>query len=67
MTEANGRYPKVNSLSGFNIKWFLKLYMDPNRAIFVSNIGSCITITEDTVLADNYIRLDNTYKQKQPY
>jgi hypothetical protein len=38
--------------------------MDPNRAIFISNIGSRITIIEDTILADNYIYLDNIYKQK---
>jgi len=62
--EADGRYPKVNSLSSFDVKWFLKLYADPDRAIFVSNIGSCITVTEDTVLADDYIRLDNAHKQK---
>jgi hypothetical protein len=38
--------------------------MDPNYAIFVSNIGSYITIIEDAVLADDYICLDNVYKQK---
>jgi hypothetical protein len=67
--EVDGRHPylKVDSLPGFNIKWLLKLYTDPDRAIFVGNIGSCTTVTEDTVSADDYIPLGNVYKKKQPY
>jgi hypothetical protein len=64
--EADGRYPKVDGLSGFDVKWFLQLYADPDRAIFVSNTGSCTTVTEDTVFADDHIRLGNAHKQKQP-
>jgi hypothetical protein len=40
------------------------IYIDPNYTIFVSNISSYTTITKDTILADNYIYLDNIYKQK---
>ena len=64
--EPDGRYPKVDNLPGFDVKWFLKLYTDPDRAVFVSNTGSRTTVTEDTVLADDHIRLSNAYKQKQP-
>ena len=60
--EANRRYPKVDSLPSFDVKWFLKLYADLNSTIFVSNIGLCITVMEDTVLVDDYIRLGNAYK-----
>ena len=42
------------------------MYIDPERAIFVSNIGSRTTETKDTVLADDHIPLSNVYKQKQP-
>jgi hypothetical protein len=57
---------KIDSLPGFDVKWFLKLYVDPNHAIFVSNMGSRTPVTEDAVLADEYIPLGNAHKQKQP-
>jgi hypothetical protein len=38
--------------------------MNPNYIIFISNIGSYITIIEDIILVNNYIYLDNIYKQK---
>jgi hypothetical protein len=38
-----------------------------HRVIFVNNISLCVIITENTVLANNYIALDNIYKQKQLY
>ena len=66
--EADGRHPhpKVDGLPGFDIKWLLKLYADPDRAIFVGNMGSRTTVTEDTVLADDNIPLSNAHEQKQP-
>lgn len=65
--ETDGRHPhpKVDSLSSFDLKWFLKLDADPDRAIFVGNVGSRATITEDTVSADDHITLGNAYEQKQ--
>jgi hypothetical protein len=65
--EADGRhpYPKVDRLPGFDVKLLLKLNADPDYAIFVCNVGSRATGTEDTVSADDYIALGNAHKQKQ--
>jgi hypothetical protein len=66
--EADGRHPhpKVDSLPGFDIKWLWKLYADPDRAIFVSNIGLRTTVTKNTVSADDHVPLGNAHEQKQP-
>ncbi len=66
--EADGRHPhlKVDGLPGFDVKWLLKLYADPDRAIFVGDIGLRTTVTEDTVSADNHIPLSKAHEQKQP-
>jgi hypothetical protein len=66
--EADGRHLhlKVDCLPGFDVKWLLKLYVDPNRAILVGNMGPRTPVTEDTVLADDYIPLGNAHEQKQP-
>ena len=66
--EADGRHPhpQVDSLPGFNVKWLLKLDADPDRAIFVGNMGPRASVTEDTVLADDHIALGKAHEQKQP-
>jgi hypothetical protein len=64
--EADGRHPKINGLPGFDCEFLLKLYTDPDRAMFLGNIGSRTTVTEDTILVDNFVPLGNVHKQKQP-
>jgi hypothetical protein len=66
--EADGRHPhpKVDGLPSFHVKWLLNLDADPDYAIFVGNVGSRATVTEDTVSADDHIPLSNAYEQKQP-
>jgi hypothetical protein len=61
--ETDGRHPhlEVDGLPGFDVKWLLKLDTDPDRAIFVGNVGSRATVTEDTVSADDHITLGNAY------
>ena len=67
--EADGRhpYPKVDGLPGFDVKWLLKLYADPDRAIFVGNMGSRTLVTDDAVSVDDHIPLGNAHEKKQPY
>jgi hypothetical protein len=62
--EANGRhpYPQVDSLPGFNVKSLLKRDADPDRAIFVGNVGPRATVTEDTVSADDHRPLSNAHE-----
>lgn len=66
--EADGRHPhpKVDGLPGFDIKWLVKLYADPDRARFMGNMGSRATVTEDTVSADDHIPLGNAHEKEQP-
>ena len=64
--EADRRYPKVDGLPGFDVEWLLKLYAHPDSAIFLGNMGSRTTITEDAVLVDDHIPLANAHEQKQP-
>ena len=64
--ETDGRHshPKINSLLSFHVKWLLKLDADLDGAIFVSNVGSRATGTEDTALADDHIALGNVQEQE---
>ena len=67
-TDGHGRYPNVDRLPGFdvNVKWRLKLYTDPDCAIFMGNMGSRTTVTEETALADDHIPLGSAHEEKQP-
>jgi hypothetical protein len=38
---------------------FLKLYGDPNRAIFMDNMGSRATVTEKSILVNDDTTLGN--------
>jgi hypothetical protein len=62
--EADGRYlhPKVDCLPIFDVKWLLKLYPNPCRAIFMGNIGSRTRVTEDIISADDHILLSNAHE-----
>ena len=64
--DEHGRYPNVDRLPGFDVKWLLKPYTDSDCAIFMGNMGSRTTVTEDTVSAGGHIPLSNAHKQKQP-
>jgi hypothetical protein len=60
--EADRRDPKIDGLPSFDVKWLLKLYADPDRAILVGNLGSRTTVAEDTVLADDHVALSNAHE-----
>jgi hypothetical protein len=64
--EANRRNPKIDGLLSFDVKFFLKLYANPDRAMLMGNLGSRATVTKDTVVMDDGTPLDNTYEYKQP-
>ena len=53
--EADGRHPKVDGLPGFDFEFLLKLYTDPDRAMFLGNMGSRTTVYVYTVLYTSLI------------
>ncbi len=66
--EADARHPhpKVDDLPSFDVTRLLKMYVDPDRTIFVDNVGSRTTVTEDTGFTDDNVILGNEHEQKQP-
>jgi hypothetical protein len=67
--EADGRHlhPDVDGLPGFDVKWLLKLDVNPGCAIFVGKVGSRATVAEDTVSADDHIALGNARNPSEMY
>ena len=65
--EADRRHPhpQVDGLSGFDVKLRLKLYADPDHAIFVGKMGSRATVTEDAVPADDHIAFSNAMSERE--
>ena len=53
-------------MSGFDLKWLLKLYTNPDSAMFVGNMGPRTPVPKDTVSADDHEQLSHAQKQKQP-
>ena len=62
--EADGRYPEVNVLPSFDVKWLLTLYAEPDRTIFVRDVGSRTAISEEAILVDDNTALDGAHEQK---
>jgi hypothetical protein len=63
--EANGGYPEDDILARSQSKWLLQVYAEPDRTMFVCDMGSCTAITEDAILADHDNTLGDEYEQKQ--
>ena len=63
--EADGRNPEIDVLPSFDVNWLLKLYAEPDRTIYVRDVGSCTAIPEEAILVDDDTALDDTHEQKQ--
>jgi hypothetical protein len=56
--EADRRNPEIDVLPSFDVKWLLKLYAEPDRTIYVRDVGSRTAIPEEAIL-DMMVALQN--------
>jgi hypothetical protein len=50
--EADGRNQEIDVLPSFDVKWLLKLYAEPDRTIYVRDVGLRTAILEEAILVD---------------
>jgi hypothetical protein len=60
--EADRRNLEIDVLPSFDVKWLLKLYVEPDHTIDVRDVGSRMAIPEEAILVDDDTALDDTYE-----
>jgi hypothetical protein len=63
--EADGRNPDID-VPSLDVKSLLTLYAEPDRTIYVRDVGSRTAIPEEAILVDDDTALDDAHEQKQP-
>lgn len=64
--EADERYSEIDVLLSFDVKWLLTLYAEPDRTMFVRDMGSHTARPEEAILIDDDTALNDAHDQKQP-
>ena len=64
--DAGGRHPDIDVLPSFHLKRLPTLNLEPDRTIYVRDVGLPTARPEETILVEDGTALDNAHEQKQP-